>query len=85
MPVNDNRPTRREQYKKAKKHAPERNQWDVRLFPIWLRLLVLFVALIGVLLTGAVVGYSVIGNGKMADALKVTTWTHIHDLVSKEK
>ncbi|MDP4171690.1 MAG: DNA-directed RNA polymerase subunit beta [Bacillota bacterium] len=89
MPVNDNRSTTREQFKKAKnqdeKKPQERIKWDVRLFPIWLRLIVLFVALIGVLLTGAVVGYSVVGKGKMADALKMETWTHIHDLVVKEK
>ncbi|MDE5053812.1 DNA-directed RNA polymerase subunit beta [Niallia taxi] len=56
----------------------------VRMIPIWLRLIIV-IALIFVSLTaGAVIGYSVIGNGKAGDTFKKDTWTHIIDLVDKE-
>jgi len=56
----------------------------VRLFPIWLRL-VIVVALIAVsTIAGAVIGYGVIGDGNPLDALKWSTWQHIVDIVGKD-
>lgn len=56
----------------------------VRLIPIWLRIIiVLFFILISTVF-GVLVGYGVIGDGNMGDALKPSTWQHIIDLVEKE-
>ncbi|KFZ42089.1 DNA-directed RNA polymerase subunit beta [Anoxybacillus flavithermus] len=55
-----------------------------RLIPIWLRLVIVFV-LVGLSgMIGAMVGYGVIGDGKPFDALKLTTWQHIVDLIEKQ-
>ncbi|MFD1706836.1 DNA-directed RNA polymerase subunit beta [Siminovitchia sediminis] len=56
----------------------------VRLIPIWLRILIVAVLASISLFIGVVIGYSVIGDGKPADALKIETWTHIIDIVQKE-
>jgi DNA-directed RNA polymerase subunit beta len=84
MSVNDPTNTR-EEYKKLK--PPEVEETDrvrVRLFPIWLRIVILVVLILLCTLSGAVVGYGVLGNGKIADVFKGSTWTHIRDLVEKE-
>ena len=36
------------------------------------------------LVGGAMVGYSVMGDGKATDVFKKSTWTHIVDLVNKD-
>ncbi len=56
----------------------------VRMFPIWLRLILVIVLAAVSLTIGAVIGYSVIGDGKAGDTFKKSTWTHIIDLVEKE-
>ena len=56
----------------------------VRMFPIWLRLILVIVLAAVSLTIGAVIGYSVIGDGKAGDTFKQSTWTHIIDLVEKE-
>lgn len=84
MAVND--PTKtREEYKKVKQIEPEVAQLvRVRLIPIWLRLVILVVLIIVCVVSGAAVGYSMLGNGKLVDVFKQSTWTHIRDLVEKE-
>lgn len=57
----------------------------VRLIPIWLRVLIVIFLTVISLVAGVVTGYAVIGDGKPQDALKKQTWTHIIDLVKKEK
>lgn len=54
------------------------------MIPIWLRLIIVIVLICVSLTAGAVIGYSVIGNGKAGDTFKKDTWTHIIDLVDKE-
>lgn len=56
----------------------------LRLIPIWLRVLIVVVLMGLSSLTGAAVGYGVLGNGNAIDVLKASTWTHIVDLVDKE-
>ena len=56
----------------------------VRMIPIWLRLIIVIVLICVSLTAGAVIGYSVIGNGNAGDTFKKDTWTHIIDLVDKE-
>ena len=69
---------------KAQKAEVLTNRIRIRLIPIWLRI-VLLVIFTGVfMVTGAAVGYGVLGNGHPGDVLKGSTWTHIIDLVEKK-
>lgn len=54
-----------------------------RIFPIWLRLIVVFLLAIGALLVGLMIGYGLLGDGVPRDALKLETWQHIIDIVTK--
>jgi hypothetical protein len=56
----------------------------IRLIPVWLRLVLLVVFTFISLTAGAAVGYGILGDGKVADVFKQSTWTHIRDLVNKE-
>ncbi|ANU10064.1 hypothetical protein A1A1_06092 [Planococcus antarcticus DSM 14505] len=62
--------------------APKKTWWvQIRLFPIWLRI-IMVVALISLAAVfGAMVGFGVIGDGEPADALKWETWQHILDIM----
>lgn len=74
--------------KKANKDRAETDEtkktwWvQIRLFPIWLRIIIVLalVALAAVL--GAMVGFGIIGDGRPADVLKWETWQHILDIMS---
>lgn len=56
----------------------------LRLIPIWLRVIIV-VLLMGLSsLTGAAIGYGVLGNGNAIDVFKPSVWTHIVDLVDKK-
>ncbi|MDQ0200826.1 DNA-directed RNA polymerase subunit beta [Neobacillus ginsengisoli] len=79
MSVND---PSKEQVKTGEEYKKERPR--VRLIPIWLRIVILVVLIFGCALSGAVVGYGMLGNGRVADVFKASTWTHIRDLVKKE-
>ncbi|MGF6953328.1 putative phage infection (PIP) family protein YhgE [Neobacillus sp. B4I6] len=57
----------------------------IRLIPIWLRLVLLLVMAIFCVTAGAVVGYGMLGGGKVAEVFQESTWTHIIDLVQKGK
>jgi len=55
-----------------------------RLFPIWLRLVTVAVLITISAAVGAIVGYSVLGNGKPLDVFKKATWQHITDIIEKD-
>ncbi|AOH57167.1 hypothetical protein ABE28_022715 [Peribacillus muralis] len=55
----------------------------VRLLPIWLRLLIVIGLIFIAALSGALLGYSVIGGGHALDVFQKSTWTHIIDIVNK--
>ncbi len=55
----------------------------IRLLPIWLRLIIVVVLVVVMVIIGALIGYSVMGGGNPIDVFKVSTWTHIVDLVNK--
>lgn len=57
----------------------------VRIFPVWLRIILVFILSVAALVAGLMIGYGVIGDGTPTDALKVETWQHIIDIVIKEK
>lgn len=57
----------------------------LRIFPIWLRILVSIVLIGGSLLLGIIFGYGVIGDGNPTDALSLETWYHIIDIIRGEE
>lgn len=62
---------------------PEKTWWvQIRLFPIWLRIIIVIALIALAAVLGAMVGFGVIGDGKPADALKWETWQHILDIMS---
>ncbi|WP_066070579.1 DNA-directed RNA polymerase subunit beta [Neobacillus soli] len=72
--------------KKEAGAAPTNNKRiRIRLMPIWLRLILIVVLIFVCMASGAVVGYGMLGGGKIADVFKESTWTHIRDLVDKGK
>lgn len=70
--------------RKAMKEAKEENRikWvQVRLVPIWLRVLIVLLLLIVVAIIGVMIGYSYLGDGNTLDVFKVSTWRHIFDIM----
>lgn len=62
---------------------PKKTWWvQIRLFPIWLRIILVIVILAIAMVLGVMVGFGVIGDGKAADALKWETWQHIIDIMT---
>lgn len=55
---------------------------QLRLIPIWLRVILVAVLFLAAGAIGITVGYSVIGSGDAADALKWSTWQHLLDIMS---
>ncbi|MBM6616713.1 DNA-directed RNA polymerase subunit beta [Bacillus suaedaesalsae] len=80
----------REELKQNKKEKKEQREEvrdvkiRIRLFPIWLRLIIIVLAVAVSLFAGVAIGYGVIGSGEVKDAFKESTWTHVIDLVKKK-
>lgn len=55
----------------------------LRVFPIWLRVVVVLILIVAALVIGLMVGFSVIGDGSPTDVLRGDTWQHIIDIVKK--
>lgn len=68
-----------------KSHAngePKEVRWvQIRLIPIWLRIVIILILVIVAAVVGSMVGYSVIGEGKAMDVFKPATWQHIFDII----
>ncbi len=58
---------------------------QMNLIPIWARILIVLLLLIIAIITGAMVGYGVLGDGVPSDVLKKETWTHILDIIRGEQ
>lgn len=78
--------------REAKRKAVKKNQDEsvvkavrvqVRILPIWARLVIIVGLVLISIVSGVMVGYGLIGNGNPFDALKPTTWTRIVDFVQK--
>lgn len=52
-----------------------------RIFPIWLRLLVIFFLAIAALILGLIIGYTVIGDGEGIEVLTFDAWKHVIDII----
>ncbi|WP_245604669.1 DNA-directed RNA polymerase subunit beta [Paucisalibacillus globulus] len=84
--------TRKEQKKKRKaekkqhKIQKRKNKKPrIRIFPIWLRLIIVVALSIAALTAGLMFGYGGLGDGEPRDALEWETWQHIIDIVFKER
>ncbi|GEN32043.1 lipopolysaccharide/colanic/teichoic acid biosynthesis glycosyltransferase [Cerasibacillus quisquiliarum] len=76
----------RRERKKMKKAAKQKTKRPRRrIFPIWLRLIVIAILAAAALIAGLMIGYGVLGDGDPKDAIKIETWQHIIDIVNKEK
>lgn len=61
---------------------PQNQKWvQIRLLPIWLRIILLLLLTIFTIILGAYIGYSVVGDGSGSDLFKKETWTHITDII----
>lgn len=55
---------------------------QIRLIPIWLRIVIILILVVVAAIVGSMVGYSVIGEGKAMDVFKPATWQHIFDIMN---
>ncbi|QSS99818.1 DNA-directed RNA polymerase subunit beta [Pontibacillus sp. ALD_SL1] len=69
--------------KKQDKEKKSEKRYRRRIFPIWLRIIVVLVISAAALVGGAMIGYGVIGDGTPTNVLKLETWEHIIDIVTK--
>lgn len=67
-----------------KKTSDVEEKIRLRIVPIWARILIVLVLAVTAAVGGALIGYSVIGDGKASDVFEKSTWTHITDLVNKD-
>ncbi|MDY0409466.1 DNA-directed RNA polymerase subunit beta [Virgibacillus soli] len=77
--------TRAEQRKKQKAEKRKNKKVRLRIFPIWLRIIIVLILVVGALILGLMVGYGIIGDGKPSDVLNKETWLHIVDIVEKKE
>ena len=54
---------------------------QIRLIPIWLRIVIVLILVVTAATLGAMVGFSVIGEGNAVDIFKRETWQHIFDIM----
>ena len=54
---------------------------QIRLFPIWLRVIIILALLFIAIVAGLTVGYSVLGDGESSEVLKWSTWQHLIDII----
>ncbi|ARD49735.1 hypothetical protein SporoP37_12035 [Sporosarcina sp. P37] len=73
---------RRERAEKPVKPVSELRWVQVRLIPIWLRVVILLVLMLLAAMAGAMIGFSVIGDGSAGDVFKKETWQHIFDIMN---
>ncbi|WP_440897961.1 DNA-directed RNA polymerase subunit beta [Amphibacillus sp. Q70] len=75
--TNDEQTSRQKRKKQQRTKTPIR-----RIFPIWLRLIVVFLLAILALIIGMIVGFSVLGDGDPLDVLTLDFWRHVLDIIS---
>lgn len=73
--------TRKQQKQAQKEERSSTLSKRRRVFPIWLRLIVVLLLAAKAMMIGLMVGYGVLGDGNPLDALRVETWQHIFNIV----
>lgn len=71
--------------KEEEEQEKESTKIRLRLIPIWLRILIVLALLVISTAAGAAFGYAVLGDGRALDIFDLSTWTHMIDLVQKQK
>lgn len=62
--------------------TPKKTLWvQLKILPIWLRLILIILLLAIVIVIGLRFGYGYIGDGDPAEVLKKDTWMHIIDII----
>ena len=70
-----------QQKEKEQAQQTRTTKWvQIRMFPIWLRILLVILILAGAAIAGLMFGYGVLGNGEPKDALNWDTYQHIFDI-----
>lgn len=75
----------RHERKKKEETGPseESRKWvQIRILPIWLRIILVLLLLAGAAILGAMIGYGYLGDGQPSEVLKKETWTHIFDIMN---
>ena len=67
----------KKQERQVKKSQRKNQRATHRIFPIWLRLIVVFVLIVAAVILGLVIGYSVLGDGDPLDVLTFELWERI--------
>lgn len=75
--------TRKQQKEQQKAEKRKNKKPRRRIFPIWLRIIVVLLLCAIALASGAMVGYGIIGNGNPSDVFDMDTWRHIINIVTK--
>ena len=71
------------QAEKAEMKEKKKTWWvQIRLFPIWLRIILVSALIFGAMAAGLMIGYGYIGDGEPKDALKWETWQHILNILN---
>ncbi|GKV69172.1 hypothetical protein NCCP2716_16700 [Sporosarcina sp. NCCP-2716] len=55
---------------------------QIRILPIYVRVLIVLVLLAVAVVAGAMIGYSILGDGSAGDVFHKETWTHIFDIMN---
>lgn len=79
------RMSNRKERKEEKKTIDETKKvsWvQMRILPIYVRVLLVILLLIVVTIIGLRIGYGYMGDGNPNDVLKKETWTHIIDIIN---
>jgi hypothetical protein len=75
--------TRRQQKKMQKIEKRKNKKPRLRIFPIWLRIVVVGALSVAALAVGLMIGYGGLGEGEARDVLEWETWQHIIDIIFK--
>lgn len=75
--------TRQQWQEEQELETRQNKKVKIRLLPIWLRLLIVAALIVLMVILGALFGYSVIGDGNAVDVFRISTWTHIVDIVNE--
>ena len=67
---------------KDEPEVPKKRLWvQMRILPIYVRVILVILLLVVVAIIGLTIGYGYMGDGNPSDVLKKETWTHILDIV----
>ncbi|GAB3045107.1 DNA-directed RNA polymerase subunit beta [Virgibacillus ainsalahensis] len=73
--------SRKQQKEKQKEEKRTKAKQRRRVFPIWLRIIVVLLLAAGALIIGLMIGFGVIGDGNPIEILNKETWEHVVDIV----